>query len=92
MPAHLAIRLFGEPSFRYDDAPWRFVAPPRVLPMLAWLIVRRERVLRSQLAAIFWPDETRESARSNLRRHLHRLAQALPPGVDWLVADSTGVA
>ena len=89
---HLDIRLFGEPSFRYDEAPWRFVAPPRVLPMLAWLILRRERISRSQLAAIFWPDETRESARSNLRRHLHRLAAALPPGVDWLRADPTGVA
>lgn len=92
MPAHLDVRLFGEPSFRYDEAPWRFVAPPRALPMLAWLVLRRERISRSQLAAIFWPDESRESGRANLRRHLHRLAQALPPGVEWFLADPTGVA
>jgi len=92
VPALLDVRLFGEPSFRYDGAPWRYVAPPRALPLLAWLILRRERVSRSQLAAMFWPDESRESARTNLRRHLHRLAQALPPGVEWLLADATGVA
>jgi DNA-binding SARP family transcriptional activator len=35
--ARLAIQLFGLPGFAFDGEPWRFAAPPRCLPLLAYL-------------------------------------------------------
>jgi predicted ATPase/DNA-binding SARP family transcriptional activator len=83
----LEIRLFGEPTFVYGGKPWPFSAPPRALPLLAFLILHAgEPVSRARLATLFWPDDEDEAARSNLRRHLHHIAKALPqvPGVTWL--------
>ena len=90
----LQIRLFGEPRFAFDNEPWRFAAPPRALPLLANLLLRSgERVSRARLAATLWPDELDDTARSNLRRHLHRITAALPAidGVSWLVSDNATV-
>ena len=57
------------------------MAPPRVLSLLAYLIVNRDRRLtRSAVASALWPDELEEDARANLRRHLHRLNTELPKG------------
>ncbi len=57
------------------------MAPPRVLSLLAYLIVNRDRRLtRSAVASALWPDEPEEDARANLRRHLHRLNTELPKG------------
>lgn len=82
----LEIRLFGEPSFTFDGAPWRFAPPPRALPLLVYLALRPGTpVLRTRLAALLWPDDTDETARANLRRHLHQLQRALPPLEDaWI--------
>jgi DNA-binding SARP family transcriptional activator len=83
----LEIRLFGEPAFAFGGKPWPFSAPPRALPLLAFLILHAgEPVSRARLAALFWPDDEDEAARTNLRRHLHHVVKALPqiPGVTWL--------
>jgi DNA-binding SARP family transcriptional activator len=78
----------------YDGQTVRFAAA-RTLPLFAYLMLHRERpVARDVLAYTFWPDRSEDDARANLRRHLHRLNQALPavPGLAWLVVDKKSVA
>jgi DNA-binding SARP family transcriptional activator len=72
----------------------RFAAA-RTLPLFVYLMLHRERpVARDLLAYTFWPDGSEDDARANLRRHLHRINQALPsvPGCAWLVIDKKSVA
>lgn len=91
----LRIRLFGKPAIEFDGAPWKLSAPPRCLPLLALLATATGTPpTRAWLASALWPDEIDEASRSNLRRHLHRLARALPPAgeVDWIEADDRSVA
>jgi DNA-binding SARP family transcriptional activator/tetratricopeptide (TPR) repeat protein len=67
------------------------LAPPRVLSLLAFLIVNRDRRLtRSAVASALWPDELEEDARANLRRHLYRLNSDLPEAGNepWIHATS----
>ncbi len=86
----LFIGLFGKPRFAYDEQAWRFVAPPRTLPLLAYLVLHRGKAVAREAAAFaLWPDETESDARSNLRRHLHYLQNALPPSepdCPWVLA------
>jgi len=69
-----------------------FNAPPKTLPLLAYLLLHRNGpVPRQSLSFLFWPDETEETARANLRRHLHWLRQSLPApaeGHPWLLNDA----
>jgi predicted ATPase/DNA-binding SARP family transcriptional activator len=68
------------------------MAPPRVLSLLAYLIVNRDRRLtRSAVASALWPDDLEEDARANLRRHLHRLNTELPKCGDerWIEATTS---
>ena len=75
----LRISLFGQPSLCLDAAPLRFNAPPKTLPLLAYLLLHRAGpVAREQVAFALWPDERENAARANLRRHLHHLTHALP--------------
>ncbi len=83
----LDIALFGEPVFTVDGRPHPFVAPPRTLPLLAYLLLHRTSpTSREALAGILWPDSDEETARANLRRHLHYIRKALPSG-EWLRVD-----
>ncbi len=89
----LRVRLFGQPRFEYANAPYAFRARPRVLPLLAYLLLHRhESVARPTLAFALWTDETEETARANLRRHLNHLHSALPRGkAAWFLSDDTTV-
>jgi DNA-binding SARP family transcriptional activator len=83
--SRLRIGLFGSPSFTFEGAPWAFSAPPGCLALLALLALRPEPMSRAAMAAALWPDEQDAEARTNLRRHVHRLTRALPRiGVDWI--------
>lgn len=69
-------------------------APQRVLTLAALLALRTPGTPnRESLASALWPEVDDETARANLRRHLHLLAQALPEvaGVPWLLRDRLGV-
>jgi len=91
----LEIRLLGAPEFAWEGAAFRFAAPPRTLPLLAWLLLhRRAPLARDAVAFAFWPDAMEEDARGDLRRHLYYLTKALPPqnGEPWLVADKKTIA
>ncbi len=50
----------------------------KALALLAYLATRGEAAPRSQLAALFWPDQPDERGRGNLRRLLHNLSTRLP--------------
>lgn len=95
LKAMLRIHLFGPLHLEINDAPHRFAALPKTLPLLAYLLLNRMAPLpRSTVAFTLWPDLDEESARSNLRRHLYELRRALPPAsndLPWVNVDSTTV-
>lgn len=90
----LSIRLFGKPSFEFDGTSWKWAAPPRCLPLLG-LLTRfgAGTFSRASLGAMLWPEDLDSEARTNLRRHLHRMTHALPKieGVDWIRGDNLTV-
>ena len=84
----LRVRLLGSPHVSYRAQTVRFAAA-RTLPLFAYLLLHRQRsVPRESLAFTFWPDCSESESRANLRRHLHRLAAALPDvdGLAWFEA------
>jgi len=84
------IHFFGTPHFELVGAPFPFAGPPKALPLLAYLLLHRQAPLSRDAAAFaLWPDDAEETARANLRRHLHMVQRALPPRADaaWILAD-----
>lgn len=92
-PDSLAIHLLGHPRFFWDGESHKFSAPPRTLPLLAFLLLNRGAHLsRDTVAFSLWPDDSEESARTNLRRHLNYLKNALPRAAEpWFIADAESV-
>jgi DNA-binding SARP family transcriptional activator/tetratricopeptide (TPR) repeat protein len=91
--ASLAISLLGHARFTCNGSSHKFSAPPRTLPLLATLLLNRGTYLmRDGVAFTLWPDDTEEAARTNLRRHLNYLKNALPASATpWFVADAESV-
>ncbi len=91
----LRIHLFGQPRFLADGQPFRLAAPPKTLPLWAYLLLHASQPIgRDTLAFALWPDESEANARANLRRHLHHLQRALPaapPRHPWLLSDAKTV-
>jgi predicted ATPase/DNA-binding SARP family transcriptional activator len=90
----LRIFLFGQLRLVVDGAPHPLRGLPKTLPLLAFLLLHRKQAFsRERLAFTFWPDESEDVARANLRRHLHDLRRALPAPTDedWLLVDSKSV-
>jgi DNA-binding SARP family transcriptional activator/predicted ATPase len=89
----LYIHLFGQPRLLLDSQPLKVTAPPKTLPLLAYLLLHRtQSIERQQAAYALWPDEPEGSVRANLRRHLHYLSQALPPPLDncpWVLSSGS---
>jgi DNA-binding SARP family transcriptional activator len=88
------VQLFGQFQIWVDGVPSKLSAPPKGLPLLAYLILHaKQAVSRDALAFTMWPDDTEEHARANLRRHLHYLSRAQPANDDqpWLVVDAERV-
>ncbi|MCW5860159.1 MAG: hypothetical protein KIS63_17825, partial [Caldilineales bacterium] len=86
----LQIYFFGALRLVADGAPQVWRAPPKTLPLFAYLLLhRRQPLKRDHLAFTFWPDEGEDAARGNLRRHLHELRRALPASSagPWLLAE-----
>src|SRR5947209_11911603 len=87
----LRIHLFGQPHISSEDKPLRFVALPKTWPLLAYIMMHRDRPIERQtLAFTLWPDDSESGARANLRRHLQELRRTLPqaaPGAPWLLVN-----
>lgn len=88
----LRVHLLGRPRLFFDDTPVPLAARPKVVPLLAYLLVHRAHAVpRSTAANALWPDEPEETARANLRRHvsyLHALLPAPPDAPPWIASDS----
>ncbi|MFZ6026649.1 MAG: ATP-binding protein [Chloroflexota bacterium] len=91
----IAIYLLGQPFLLFDGQPFRFAAPPKTFPLLAYLLLHRQQAIsRQQIAFVLWPDDNEADARAKLRRHLHQLQRALPPATPerpWLLLDAASV-
>jgi DNA-binding SARP family transcriptional activator len=84
----LRVRLFGDPEVRSDSGLVEAFASPRLVSMLAFLVVHREvAVARRRLAFLFWPDSSEPQARSNLRQALYSIRHALGVGDLFLRLD-----
>jgi predicted ATPase/DNA-binding SARP family transcriptional activator len=89
----MGLRLFllGPMRAYADEAAIKLPPRSRLPSLWAHLLLHRQRPLpRHLLAYTFWPDESEEEARLNLRRHLHRLLQLLPPTAaerPWVLSD-----
>lgn len=96
MGESLRVHLFGEPRFEYGGSLHAFNAPPKTLPLVAFLLMhRRTPVARAAGAAALWPESDHVEALANLRRHLHYANKALPPppgGIPWILADGRSIA
>jgi DNA-binding SARP family transcriptional activator len=87
------IHLLGALRVVDGDSPVRFAAPPKTLPLLAFLAVHRlNPTPREDVAYVLWPDVSEAEARANLRRHLHYLQGALPVRPEpWVLATRASV-
>ncbi|HWT05595.1 MAG TPA: AAA family ATPase, partial [Xanthomonadales bacterium] len=90
----LRIALLGRFATSIGGAPWTFTAPPKTLPLLAYLLLHAGEVIRrDRLSFLFWPDSDEADAKANLRRHLHYLQRGLPRRPEpWILTDARTVA
>ena len=89
----LDVRLLGEPSVKADGQPVEALMSPRLLSLLALLIVHRRTPLpRQRVAFMFWPDSSEAQSRTNLRQALHHLRRAMPDVEQHLFLDGPLIA
>ncbi|MEZ4861801.1 MAG: BTAD domain-containing putative transcriptional regulator [Caldilineaceae bacterium] len=75
----LTIQVFGSFKITQDDEIVTALTRPRGKSLLAYLLLHQATPQeRAHLAALFWPETSDHQARTNLRRELHQLRQALP--------------
>jgi predicted ATPase/DNA-binding SARP family transcriptional activator len=83
--------LFGAPRFeragRNVD-----IRPRKALALFIYLAMTAKPHSRDALATLLWPESDQMAARASLRRTLHRLQQALPPGLIAAEADTIRLA
>ena len=78
------LQLFGYPEIRVDGRP---VALPlrKALAALVYVAEARTPVSRDAVATLLWPEAEEATARSRLRRLLHRMHQLL--GIAIIASD-----
>jgi DNA-binding SARP family transcriptional activator len=83
------VRLLGPTRIACDGAGIESRLSAHTLRLIALLVCRQhDRLTREDAAFALWPDSSEAEARANLRRHLYRLQQSLPPSAKpWIVAD-----
>jgi DNA-binding SARP family transcriptional activator len=85
----LQIQLLGKFRLTYNGEPVTTMNSPRLQSLLAYLVLNRDTALpRQHLAFLFWPDSTESQARTNLRKLLYQLRQALPEADSFLQSDA----
>ena len=96
----IRLSLLGRVDLVGLDRPGAILTRPKLLAILAYLVVARPRGFhrRDALLALFWPERDDAHARSALRQLLHYLRKALGPGVvvtrgdDDVAIDSARIA
>jgi DNA-binding SARP family transcriptional activator len=81
----VSIALLGSPEIKIDDEPLAVRLAGKGLAMLAFLSAEPRPHSRDFLADLLWPECSKESARSNLRKTIFRLRQSLGEGQDALL-------
>jgi DNA-binding SARP family transcriptional activator len=85
MTSILDIHLLGDFHLLCDGVPLTSVNTARLQSLLAYLVLHRAAPQsRYYLAFLFWPDSSEAQARTNLRKLLHGLRQALPKADSFL--------
>ncbi|MFN2461060.1 MAG: hypothetical protein ABR591_10290 [Candidatus Velthaea sp.] len=88
----LRVHLLGRPRLLLDDIALPAAGRPKVVPLLAYVLLHRALALpRQTIADALWPDEPEDEARANLRRHLNYLLHLLPGparGHPWVLASA----
>ncbi len=83
----LKISLLGGLRLSWGEQELPALSPLKLEALLAFLLLHRQQPIpRDELAERLWPDRPEAEARANLRRHLHLLRQALPPGA-WILSE-----
>ncbi len=86
MAAFLRVQLLADFRLIDRDGLPMSLNTPRLQSLLAYLILHRDAPQsRQHLAFLLWPDSAEAQARTNLRKALHELRQALPEA-DHLLA------
>ncbi len=81
----IEIGLLGGFSILLDGQTIPGMSAPRMQALLAYLLLHRGIPQpRQQVAFLLWPDSTEGQARTNLRKLLHQLRQALPEAERFL--------
>ena len=82
--SQIDLQLFGYPEIRVDGRP---VSLPlrKALAALTYVVEARAPVSRDAVATLLWPEADETTARSRLRRLLHRMHQHL--GVSIVASD-----
>ncbi|MCE7985245.1 MAG: DUF1349 domain-containing protein [Caldilinea sp. CFX5] len=86
--AQLALQVLGMPRIQVDGAAVHIVRR-RVLACAVYLAVTGRAQSRDTLATLFWPEETQQNARADLRRTLHLLHRTF--GEDRLLVEHEAV-
>src|SRR5262245_34643194 len=85
----LRLQLFGSPRLERDGQAIE-LGRRKALALLIYLAVTGRSQSRDRLAALFWPDNSQQEARADLRRTLSLLNKTLGDG--WLNIESGEVA
>jgi DNA-binding SARP family transcriptional activator len=90
----LAVDLLGSVRIAEGERQLDFAAPPKTLPLLAFLLLNEGMVLeRRHIAAALWPTLPASQSRANLRRHLNYIKRALPARqTPWTVGGTKNIA
>ena len=86
----LRILVLGQPAVTYAGEPVT-IQRRFIRTFFYYLACQRDRIARSQLALMFWPDAPDDKARQNLRETLSKLKGALPDD-SLLIADHDQVS
>ncbi|MBN1657688.1 MAG: tetratricopeptide repeat protein [Anaerolineae bacterium] len=92
MAGTLHIHLLDNFRLLHDDVPLTGFDSLRLQSFLAYLLLHRTTPQsRSHISFLFWPDSTESQARTNLRKQLYHLRQALPDADYFLHADASTI-
>jgi predicted ATPase/DNA-binding SARP family transcriptional activator len=81
----LRVRLLGDPDVVVGAERVEIFASPRLMSLLAFLILHRDVALaRRRLAFSFWPDSSESQARTNLRQAVHHIRRAVANADEFL--------
>ena len=92
MTARLEIRLLGAVEVVLDGRRLRAFNSLRLQRFLALIALRQDLRHRARLAFELWPDSDEPQARTNLRKLLHNVRQALPDIGEFFEIDNETVA